>query len=85
MSDNEVRELREELQAFKLDVVQRLARIETKLEGGPPPLAGGQDEGTSTQVLGKVSAAVVELGKMALQIVAAVVAALLAVRGGGAP
>ena len=84
MSDNEVRELREELQAFKLDVVQRLARIETKLEGGPPP-PGGASENGSAQALGRVSAAAVELGKLALQVIAAVVAALIAVQRGGTP
>lgn len=83
---DELRELREELADFKLDVVQRLTRIETKMEGGSPSQAAGQaDEGASTKALGNVSAALVEMGKMALQIVAAVVAALLAVKGGIVP
>lgn len=84
MSDNEVRELREELQAFKLDVVQRLARIETKLEGGSAPPGSANEDGP-TQALGRVSAAMVELGKLALQVIAAVVAALIAVQRGGTP
>ncbi len=85
---DELRELREELADFKLDVVQRLTRIETKMEGGSPSQAAGQaTEGPSVQALGKVSVGLVEWGKLALQIVAAVVAALLAVnvRGGGTP
>lgn len=70
-----MRQLREELAELRLEVTDRLARIETKLEQGP----GG---GNSGQALGKSA---LELGKMAIQVVAAVIAALLAVRGGGAP
>lgn len=74
MTDSDVRQLREELQELRLEMTDRLARIETKLEQG-------SGSGTG-QALGKSA---LELGKMALQVVAAVIAALLAVRGGGTP
>lgn len=76
MTDSDVRQLRDELQELKIEMTDRLARIETKLEN---------TRGSGTSASQALSKSAMELGKLALQVVAAVIAALLAVRGGGTP
>lgn len=94
MTDNDVLQLREALHEIKVEMTDRLARIETKLEQQQVQVqlladakqqpAQGADTG-ATRALGKVSVGMLELGKLALQIALAVVASVLAVRGGGTP
>lgn len=104
--DGDVRQVREELRelkqgvlALRIEVTDRLARIETNQAAQMAQVAQAQrasvkwapvgsenaNDNTATQSLGKVAAMLVEVTKVALQIVAAVIAALVAVRAGGAP
>ncbi len=101
MVDGDVRQVREELRelkqdvlALKIEVTDRLARIETNQAAQMAQAAQAQrapverekvNDSTATQSLGKVATTLVEVTKVALQIVAAVIAALVAVRAGGAP
>lgn len=94
MTDNDVLQLREALHEIKVEMTDRLARIETKLEQQQVQVqlladakqqpAQGTDTG-ATRALGKVSVGMLEIGKLALQIALAVVASVLAVRGGSTP
>ena len=84
MTDSDVRQLRDELGEFKLETVQRLARIEAQLEAlitAQTPGRGGPPSGADP-VLGKVTMAIIEVLKLS---VAALTAWVVARSTGGAP